>query len=290
MWPEHEGFVATSLGGHGKGELDLLDILSARILRLAGIDLDRFIESYRWLCGVFNEEQLYFVRNGRYRCSNFAEVNAAVYSNAEFMRKYMEGLLVSQLFWQNHARSFIFFNEFIKTAVPDYRYLEVGPGHGLYLASVAADSDCAEAEAWDVSAESLAQTRASLSRMGVERPVTLVEQDVQASTLDLERRFDIVVISEVLEHLEAPLDALNTLAAALAPAGRILVNFPINSPAPDHIYLLESLEQVVQLVEQAGLVVERAEAFPSMGYSLKRAMAVKATVSCAVVARLGTER
>lgn len=285
VWPEHAPFIEKSLLGHDDGEHILLERLSQNIITLAGDNLPQFIESYRWLCEVFNEEQIYFVRYKKYRHSSFAEVNESVYSNKEFMRKYMEGLLVSQLFWQNHAKSYIFHSNFVDSLQPGYRYLEIGPGHGLYLATVAKQSACSLAEAWDVSAESLIQTESSIERLNVTRPVKLVQRDVQAGSKDqAAEQFDVIVICEVLEHLEQPGLVLENLRSFLAPGGKILINVPINSPAPDHIFQLESMNDVVALVETAGLKIDKAVGFPATGYTLERAMAIRATVSCAIIA------
>lgn len=286
-WPEHKTYIYKSLNGHSDSELSRLERLSTQILALAGSRLNQFIDSYRWLCGIFNEEQIHFIRTGRYRRSSFAEAEAEVYSNKPFMQKYMEGLLISQLFWSNHAKSYLFHDAFLSTLKPKSRYLEIGPGHGLYLASAALHEACTEVEAWDVSEESLAQTEASTRIMKVVKPVCLVRRNV----LDVGLRnattqaFDVIVISEVLEHLEHPQAALTNLHSFLKPGGQIMVNFPINSPAPDHIYLLDSLQSVEKLVSAAGFVIEKSQGFPSTGYTLSRAMNTKATVSCVIVGR-----
>jgi 2-polyprenyl-3-methyl-5-hydroxy-6-metoxy-1,4-benzoquinol methylase len=237
------------------------------------------------MCDTFNEEQVFFYRHKRYRRSTFEEANAAVYSNAEFMRKYMEGLLVSQLYWHNHAKSYIFHSRFIDKLPADFRYLEIGPGHGLYLSTVAHQDKCADAEAWDFSAESVRQTGGSLKKLGITKSVRLIERDVQAAvTTTSNTFFDAIVISEVLEHLEHPKRALETLRAHLAPKGSILIHFPINSPAPDHIYFLDSMDAVARLVESAGLKVSSMEGHSASGYTLDRAMAIQATVSVLVIA------
>lgn len=285
LWPEHEPYLRKSLSGHSEGELQRLDRLSSHILSLADRKLPQFIESYKWVCGLINEEQINFMRTGKYRRTTFVEAAADVYSDKTFMQKYMEGLLISQIFWENHAKSYLFHDAFIQGLARGFRYLEIGPGHGLYLATAALNDNCAEVEAWDISDESLLQTAASTRRLGIDKPVRLIKRDVFSAEMrkQEEPSFDVVVISEVLEHLEQPAHVLKTLRSFLAPGGRILVNFPINSPAPDHIFLLESLEAVEELVKGAGFHIEASQTFPATGYSLKRAMATRTTVSCLVI-------
>ena len=100
-----------------------------------------------------------------------------------------------------------------------------------------------------------------------------------------ERRFDLVVISEVLEHLERPDQALRFLHTALNDDGRIFINVPLNSPSPDHIYLLSSPEDVTDLVEGAGFAVESMELYATQAKRLEFALANRITVSAGLIAR-----
>jgi 2-polyprenyl-3-methyl-5-hydroxy-6-metoxy-1,4-benzoquinol methylase len=285
IWPAHFNALEKSILSHDKADMPLLERLSDNILLLTADNLTEYLDSYRWMCEKFNEEQLFFFRHKRYRCSSFEEANTMVYSDTEFMKKYMEGLLVSQLYWHNHAKSYIFHSRFIDQLEPGFSYLEVGPGHGLYLSAVTKNIKCGIAEAWDFSQESLKQTNDSLVKLGVTKSVALKKRDVQedaASPPDV--LYDSIVISEVLEHLENPHLALKNLRKNLAPKGQIMINFPINSPAPDHIFLLESVDAVVSLVESSGFKVNLLKSHSASGYSLERAMQIKATVSVLITA------
>ena len=99
------------------------------------------------------------------------------------------------------------------------------------------------------------------------------------------RRFDLVVASEILEHLEDPGAALRFLRSAIADGGRIFVNVPINSPSPDHLTLFSTPDEVVALVEGAGLRVERMETYATQGRPVQTALAQKISVSAGVLAR-----
>lgn len=285
-WPEHLRFLRSSFTGYGPQELTLLDGFAGRVRKLTGDRLPDFIASYRWMCAELNKEALYFKKHHRYRLSSFEEAFREVYSNAPFMHRYVEGILLSQLLWRNHsAASLHFQTTFLGSLPTGYRYLEVGPGHGVFLSIAADHPACERAEAWDVSDESLRQTSEALQRLEVRRPVSLqrrnvleVETDAPACT------FDGIAISEVLEHLERPGDALATLKRQLAPGGRIFINVPINSPAPDHIYLLPDVEAARALVESVGLEVVDLTVAPMTGYSLEQAEREKATISCLIIA------
>lgn len=278
-WPAHEPYLRRSLGAHDPEALLVLDSASAQVMRLIGDEIETFCDHYQWMCDVFNKETLHFVRTGEYRCKTFAEANERVYSNKEFMEKYMNGLLVSQALWFNHARSLLgYTRRFMPSLARGADYLEIGPGHGLFLAQAANDPKIKSVTAWDVSAESLRQTGEALLRLGVTRPVELLERDVTAETGTGE--FDAIVISEVLEHLEKPLAALTAVARHLRADGLMFINVPINSPAPDHIYLLRTPEEAAALVRSAGLEIIEESAEPMSGYTIADAMALKGTVTC----------
>ena len=97
--------------------------------------------------------------------------------------------------------------------------------------------------------------------------------------------FDAAVISEVLEHLERPDAALRSLYSALKPGGRIFINAPINSPAPDHIYLWRDPEEFTSFFEGQGFEIESKHFLPVTGHSLERALRRKLSVSCIVIGR-----
>jgi 2-polyprenyl-3-methyl-5-hydroxy-6-metoxy-1,4-benzoquinol methylase len=282
-WPDHERFLEKSLSVHGEDELAELDRLAADILSLSDTDEIDLCCGYRWMCERFVEEEIFFRREDRYRCGTIAEAARTVYDNSEVMAHYMRGLLLSQIFWANHARSYLFFlAEFLPRVVAGKSYLEIGPGHGLYLARVLQATRNVEATALDTSRESLRQTRNCLARLGVTTPVHELELNVQDRAPD--HSFDAICISEVLEHLEHPKRVMAHLRQTVKPGGHVYVNVPINSPAPDHIYLWRHPHEVVALVEDANFrIVARAD-LPMTGYTLEKALKRKITVNVALIA------
>jgi 2-polyprenyl-3-methyl-5-hydroxy-6-metoxy-1,4-benzoquinol methylase len=97
--------------------------------------------------------------------------------------------------------------------------------------------------------------------------------------------FDSVAMSEILEHLEDPVAALKAAARQIRPGGRVFINVPANSPAPDHIFLFTDLAHAVRIIEQGGFSVESSAAFPMVGVTLKQAQKHRLSVSCVIVGR-----
>lgn len=279
-WPAHAGYLERSLGD--AADLALGEELAALIVRLAGDRLAGLCADYRWTCERLLEEEIHFRRTGAYRLSSFAEAEREVYARPDFMAPYLNGLLLSHLVWTHHRGVIGHFRDrYLPSAAG--RHLEVGPGHGLLLHLAIRSGRFTGVHGWDVSPTSLAHTAAALERLG-SPGIVLERHDILAAPGG-DRAFDSIVASEVLEHLERPAEALAHLRDCLSPGGRMFVNVPVNSPAPDHIALFTTPEQVVELVGASGLEVVDAAFFPLTGYTLDRARRTGSTISCAVTAR-----
>ncbi len=87
-------------------------------------------------------------------------------------------------------------------------------------------------------------------------------------------RFDAVVASEVLEHLENPLDALNEMARVVRPGGNIVVSTPYRerieeilcihcnkkTPVNAHLHTFDETS-IKKMFEEAGCVVQKCVTF-----------------------------
>ena len=282
-WPEHRDFLKNSFldvssdGGTAEG-------IAALILRLIAGRPDEACRDYRWTCERLLEEELHFRRAGRYRLSSFAEAQREVYADEPFMKRYLTGLLLSQVFWSNHRNVLAFYvSNFLDGNADSFDHLEIGPGHGLYLYYAARDRRCASATGWDISPAGVRATRGSLERLAVGQRVRVERGDVMKRPQDAEA-FDSIVVSEVLEHIEAPDAALGNVRHLLRSGGRVFINMPVNSPAPDHIHLLRAPEEVVSLVAAAGFDIVETRFFPATGMTEARARKLDATISCAIIA------
>ena len=287
IWPDHKDMLNKSIGVRNASVLATSERISDVILKLIDShlgDLGEICEDYRFMCEqIVLPEEWYFRRHGKYRLSTFEEAERHYYSNSAFMKRYMNGVLLSHVFWLNHANVLDYYTSvFLAGNKLGYRHLEIGPGHGLLLYFAAQDMHCSQANGWDVSDTSARATHSALEAMGVSRKARVVRQNLFEASI-VGSQFDSVVISEVLEHMESPHDALKSLYACLAPGGRIFVNVPINSPAPDHIYLLQNAEEALGLVKDAGFMIYDFRLFPMTGYSLEQCCKHKLTISCAVI-------
>lgn len=289
-WPEHRKFLNASFKDRSAELLDTSDVIADLLLKVAvgrGRPLADYADDYRYLCEqiVFPEE-LYFRRENRYRLSTFKEAAEQVYDNVPLMTRYMNGLFVSDALWFNHASAMNdFAKAYLPAAKPGGRHLEIGPGHGMLLHLAIRYGNFAELSAWDVSQTSIDHARHILQILDEADRVVLSLQDMYApEALQANAgRFDTIVLSEVLEHLEHPREALEIIGKLLAPGGSVWINVPANGPAPDHLFLLRSPQELNELMESVGLSVMRSAAFPVAGSSLDRALRQELPISCVAV-------
>jgi 2-polyprenyl-3-methyl-5-hydroxy-6-metoxy-1,4-benzoquinol methylase len=258
--------------------------VAQQIISLAADELDTFVRDYDFICEVQRREEIFFRRHGSYRLQSTQEAVREVYGNPQFMRRYMRGLLLTQLFWSNHTASLNFYlREFLEQVAWQCDLLEIGPGHGLLLSHAATSARVGSVSAWDVSPASIAETRAALRKLGIERSCRLETRDLFDCDSSGDA-FDAIVFSEVLEHLEEPGRALRAIRSICRRCGRVYLNVPVNSPAPDHLFLLRSPEAALEFVESHGFKIERMGLFPATNYSLDDARKHSVTISVCIVA------
>lgn len=284
VWPAHREYLAALRAALSPRELVHANWLSDAIMTISP-DLVHVCEDYQWLCEVMRDEQLQFMRTHQYRLSSFSEVLRAVYENAPFMTRYLNGLLVGRVLWLEQLRMLVqYADEFLPGNRPGYRHLEIGPGHGILLYLAAQDVRCSELAALDVSASSLQATNECLQRLQARASARLIEHDIFCGVPETSGGWNSIVVSELLEHLEAPDLALRNLAKAMNRDGRMFISTPVNCPMPDHIYLFKTPEEVGRLVESCGLKVIEQRSYLSLGHTEAGARKHRYPIACTLIA------
>lgn len=246
-----------------------------------GYDLTFLAKSYDLIVKDTFREQVYFKRHKRYRYSSFSQVADSVYFSDEYMEKYMYGLAISAFLWPNHRAMHHFFLDELPRNISGC-YLEIGPGHGFYFMQSMLRAAFSSYTGIDISPTSVAMTKDILEskRFGSFSGYNIIQSDFLA--WEPSRRYEYIVMSEVLEHVENPCDFLLKIRDVLSPEGKVFITTCINAPAIDHIYLYENLGQLEDQVKNSGLRVSNELVVPYNSLSLDESMAQKLPVNVAM--------
>ena len=241
--------------------------------------------AYNRMCMEILREQIRFKKTGTYLIDNAPTAYEQVYSQHDRMRSYIVGLLLSYLFWPNHYRLFKYYRETLRRSTAA-RYLEVGAGHGLFAAEAMARLPDLDATVVDISDSSLGIAREMLATFAVDASrVRFVRDDflkLDPSGAD-DRGYDLIVMGEVLEHVNQAPEFMAKARALLSDGGRIFMTTCANCPAVDHVYRFHTVEEIVALVRGAGLRVVDDLAIPAEDVPRERWLEELVTINYASV-------
>ena len=227
------------------------------------IPVEKVADCYTKLCKDMLREQIKFRKTGRYSATSFAEVAQRVYHSEAEMETMVYGLAISQFLWRNHYGLFDFFIDTI-TRLDQCKkvssYLEIGPGHGLHLVESIRRFKDAHFDVVDISAISLALSQKVIKQFAPGHDVHFHLKDV--CEFSGAATYDLVVINEVLEHLEDPPSMMRTIAGLIGDEGFVFLTTCANAPSIDHIYLYDSVEAMQAQIAEAGLTIVSEKILP----------------------------
>lgn len=280
VWPDHQSFLDKGIKSAEPHVIAHANRLAKLFSPVMDGKMNALINDYKWVCQMLLDEQMHFFRTGNYRLSKIEDAIREVYSVNSIMEPYMNGLLISQFVWTNHTQANeMFVSKFLPMISDKKNLMEVGPGHGMFLSMAALEAPNAELHAWDISDTSLDATVSTLKQLGITKHIETKACDLVASDFEKDC-FDAVVCSEVLEHTDQPKKALQNLTDALKVDGKMFLNVPVNSPAPDHLTLWRHPDEVQEYYTSTGLKMEAFNCFPGTGLTLERALKQKADITC----------
>lgn len=215
--------------------------------------LDYGIESYMWMINMMIFEQIQLVKTGEYSCKSFEDANRNVYNNPELMDKYMHGLMMSQFLWKHHYKVLEFYLNSVKKYGQDKQiesYLEIGAGHGLFLA-----------EAISILGKNVKYGCLDISEASLNIAKNFIEVDnvdfIQANIFEYDSnlKYDFISMGEVIEHVEDPVRLINSLSKLLTSQGHAFITTPTNAGTIDHIYLFRNKGEIIEVINKAGFNV-----------------------------------
>ncbi|WP_291949971.1 class I SAM-dependent methyltransferase [Campylobacter sp.] len=264
-------------------EYDDLEKLIIYYKESLNISLEEQAQSYVVVLNDTLEETKFFIEYGKYRYNTLAEVENKVYLNEEYMKKYMVGLAISSFIWNAHIEVRRYFAKYIddKKEIKN-TYLEIGPGHGEFFVKAIRSNKFNQYYGIDISPISC-----QMSKDMVKNQVNTLDKCEfickDFTKCEFDNKADLVVMGEVLEHVENPLVFMKNVKKLLSNDGEIFATIPINAPAIDHIYLFSHPDEVKKILDEAGLKIKTCEYFMANDYSLEKALKTKNAIVMAVV-------
>lgn len=281
LLPQHAGNIKASIDSLNENMMLFLEQL-LNVYDSQNRNTKFLAECYAFILKETMREQMYFAKHKDYRCHTYAEVADAVYDSPNYMEKYMIGLAISTVLWENHRKLYEFYLKFIRTKIRGGRYLEIGPGHGLFFREVLHRGICDNYTVVDISDTSLSLTKKMVDDLGIhDEVVQYLHQDFLAFE-DL-NKYDVIVMGEVLEHVEKPLEFLKKCKELMSDNGKCYISTCANAAAVDHIQLFNFSAEVEKLISLAGLNVNTKLVVPYRGYSIGECEQMKLPMNMAYI-------
>lgn len=250
-----------------------------------GISIDYAVDAYLKMCANMLRCQVEYLRTGSYPQVTAEQAKETIYESETEMLSYMVALGISQFLWPTHYRMFSFF----KQAIDDHAdsvssYLEIGPGHGLFMEyALSRLRNLDTAVAIDISPISFDLSRAIIREFSPgQKEVDFILGDVTKT--DFDRSFDFITMGEVLEHVNEPTVLLEKVKARLAKGGNVFLSTCANCPAIDHVVQFTTVKEIRDLITKAGLTIADDLALPVEAMSVPQAEAARVTINyCALL-------
>lgn len=213
--------------------------------------LAKAADGYAFFTLEVNRAQHAFERRGSYEFATFAEADARVYQQSEYMRDYYWGVFAILFCWSHYVELMDFFLGRFVGRLPPGKLVEIAPGHGAWGVLAVANRDGLTLEGWDISPTSLelAPKMAAGAGMAARCTYHLGDATKIAHTSGC---YDAAVCSFMLEHLEEPGRFLADFAPSLRPGALAFVTLALTAAQTDHIYEFKRESEGILLAEAAG--------------------------------------
>jgi len=203
-----------------------------------------------------------FDKSRRYEPKNFEQATVEVYSNEQYMQTlYLPGIYLSHFLWKHHYLQYKRFQESFMPLVLKHggkHFYDVGVGTGFYSREMLRSVPYLTGTGFDLSRHSLNYAGNMVSAFGLAARYNSHLQNILVDPVPAPVPF--IVNVEVLEHLEDPTTFLTGLCQILEPGGYGMITAAITAPNADHIYLYNSVDEVVVQIKAAGFrVVDACE-------------------------------
>jgi SAM-dependent methyltransferase len=211
------------------------------------------VNGYIAFCNDALKAQIYFEKHGRYKATSYADCVELCYRNPDYMKlRYLPGQYLSHYIWPHHQKML---RHYIEKLIPEIKdkiscFYEVGVGCGMYSQKSLEKMPECHGIGFDISGYALDFTYRVVKAHGFTNRYEVLNQDIIKKPLD--KKADLVISQEVLEHLEDPENFIDGLFKTTRSGGWGYITAAINAAHTDHIYLYRSPDDLKKQIESCG--------------------------------------
>ena len=249
-------------------------------LKKQKIKLNYAINAYLKLCSDMMISQKYFLKYKKYPVDNEKIAYENVYNNLNQMKSYMIGLAISQFLWSTHYAMYSFFiKKIIQERSKVKNYLEVGPGHGLFLTQALEKLDKkTNFEIVDISKTSIKITKSIVNLIN-KKKLNINYKQKNVFNITKSKKFDFITMGEVLEHVAEPKKLLIKLKSLVTKNGSIFISTCVDCPSIDHIYHFKTVQEIEKMIKESGFIILDKQILPVEDKSMKIIIKNKITIN-----------
>lgn len=226
------------------------DVIS--VSRKSNFKIKEICNFYNDLCNETIQEQLYLKKFNTYRSIKENKNNLNLYQSNYKMKKYIIGLMLTQIYWKSHVQIFQWYKSKISKIKPK-NFLEIGSGHGLLSKELLIKKNIS-GTICDISQQSLNFTKKILSNyLKINR---IKFKKIDFFKLDPNEKFEFIIMGEVIEHVENPIKFLRKVKTLLKKKGKIFISTCANCAQLDHKYHFKKIEEIRNLIKKTNLVIK----------------------------------
>ena len=251
-----------------------------KYLKIQKIDFDYAIKAYLKLCSDMMVSQKYFIKFKKYPIEDEKTAYKKVYDNIYEMKSYMIGVAISQFLWPTHYAMYSFFMEKITNENSKVKnYLEIGPGHGLFLLQALRNlNKDTKFEIVDISKTSIQITKSIVDCLiKKKRKVNYTVQNI--FNFENSNKFNFITIGEVLEHVTKPQEILKKLKSLITKDGSIYISTCVDCPSIDHVYHFKSIKEIEQMINNCGFKILDSRVLPVEDKPMREIIEKKITIN-----------
>jgi SAM-dependent methyltransferase len=144
-------------------------------------------------------------------------------------------------------------------------FADLGCGAGMMLCEVLMTKPTWTGHGLDISPAAIRYAQGLAGHKGVSERASFHNGDISRLPFASES-LDLLIASEVVEHMPDPAQVVAEMTRVLRPGGRLILTMPLESHTPAHALTLDQPEDFRALCEGAGLSVQSLKAKWHFGY------------------------